>query len=328
MQVTTERWGAFSVIDHRNAARMACDILLYDRLVFPIPRAEAQPAWAKRGWDPAGRLKQLGPLAIERRWTEQDHLEWQKIFEYIAEDAEGEVKAAARYEATRRALAMGAQNYEKPPGVDRILVYSAFQSEDQVAVRNLPEAGPHQPIALADKTARMNGLVAARILVPDERDGEESLKRALDVTTKPDFLDSRREFFNWQQDVLLEGLSPEDATERLEGAIKRYNSFVERSGRSWRTETIVTALVVAGSVAIAAATVAPGIFAPLAAYGFAGNEIVTLGSAAVGAVAQLSKQAFSRPGAPEQMPEPAAAMFHQLEVEDRWRRRAANLIAH
>jgi hypothetical protein len=123
-------------------------------------------------------------------------------------------------------------------------------------------------------------------------------------------------------------LSPEDATDRLERAIKRYNGFVERSGRSWRTETIVTALVVAGSVATAAATVAPGIFAPLVAFGLTGNEIVTLGGVGIGAVAQLSKQAFSRAGRPEQMAEPAAAMFHQLEVEKRWRLRAANLVAH
>ncbi len=323
--MTTERWGAFSVIDHRDAARMACDILLYDRLVFPVPRMDAKPAWAKSGWDPADRLKQLGPLAIKREWTERDHQDWQKIFEYVAEDADGEVQAAARYEATRRVLVMGAQNYEKPRGVDRILVYSAFQSEDQVAVRNLQQVASDQQIDLAEKTARMNGLVAARILVPNERDGEELLKRALDFATKQDFLDARRDFFDWQQEVLLKGIPAEDATERLERAIKRYNSFVERSGRTWRSETIVTALVVAGSVAIAAATVAPGIFAPLAAYGLAGNEIVTLGSAAVGAVAQLSKQAFSRPGAPEQMPEPAAAMFHQLEAEDNWRRRATNL---
>jgi hypothetical protein len=306
---------------------MACDILLYDRLIFPVPTQQARTDWIRQGWDPEERLRQLGALAVRRVWTERHHENWQRDFENIALDAEGEVRAALRYIATRRVLAQDPQNYRKPPGVDRILVYAAFQSEDQVAVRNHVGAEPEQAVAFADKTARMNGLVAARILVPDERDGEESLKRALEFTTKPDFLDARRDFFDWQQDVLMQGLSPEDATDRLQRAIKRYNGFVERSGRSWRTETIVTALVVAGSVATAAATVAPGIFAPLVAFGLTGNDIVTLGGAAVGAVAQLSKQAFSRAGGPDPMAEPAAAMFHQLEVEDRWQRRAANLAA-
>jgi hypothetical protein len=32
-----ERWGTFSVIDHRNVSALATDILLYDRLVNPTP---------------------------------------------------------------------------------------------------------------------------------------------------------------------------------------------------------------------------------------------------------------------------------------------------
>lgn len=325
--MNTERWGAFSVIDHRDAARMACDVLLYDRLIFPIPVENARADWVARDWDPSERLRQLGPLAIRAEWSERHHEDWHRVFEEIALDAQGEAEAALRYVATRRVLAQGSQNYKKPAGVDRIMVYAAFQSENDVKLSNFSNREQVQKIELLDKTARMNALVACRVLVPDERDGEESLKRALHFSHKAQFIEARRDFFDWQQDVLLGGLSPEDATERLERAIRRYNSFVKRSGRNWRVETIVTATVVAASVAVAAATVAPGIFAPLAAFGLAGPKIVTLGSAAIGAVAQLSKQAFLRPREPQATPEPAAAMFHQLEAEDRWLRRASRLAA-
>ena len=32
-----ERWGSFSVRDHLNTRALATDVLLYDRLIFPVP---------------------------------------------------------------------------------------------------------------------------------------------------------------------------------------------------------------------------------------------------------------------------------------------------
>lgn len=36
--MSIERWGAFSVVDHKDARKLAADVLLYDRLVLPAPR--------------------------------------------------------------------------------------------------------------------------------------------------------------------------------------------------------------------------------------------------------------------------------------------------
>jgi hypothetical protein len=33
----SERWGTFSVIDHKNAASLVPEVLLYDPLVIPVP---------------------------------------------------------------------------------------------------------------------------------------------------------------------------------------------------------------------------------------------------------------------------------------------------
>ena len=324
--MTIERWGAFSVIDHTNPSRMAADVLLYDRLVFPIPPKASEKDWDKKQWNPARRAKQLGDLAIRENWTEEHHRDWQRIFEKITEDANHEVEADLRYEATRQVLAQGKWNYEKPPGVDKIFVYSAYQSEGETKFSNFSAEGLVDPPPLSQETTKLQGLIAARILVPDERDGEESLKRALDLAHKPAFIEARRDFFDWQYDVLSGDMPAELAVDRLERTIKRYNSFVESSDRSCRVETIVTITVVAASLAVATASVVPGVFAPLAAFGLAGEQIVTLGGAGIGAVAQLSKEFLGKPTQPGQPPQTeAGAMFHQIENADVWGKRAGVL---
>ena len=324
--MTIERWGAFSVIDHTNPSRMAADVLLYDRLVFPVPPKASEEDWEKKKWNPVRRADQLGDLAIREDWTEAHRRDWQRIFERITQDANHEVEADLRYEATRQVLAQGKWNYEKPPGVDKIFVYSAYQSEKETKFSNFSAKDLQDPPPLAQETARMQGLIAARILVPDERDGEESLKRALHLAHEPDFIEARRDFFDWQYDVLSGNMPAEMAVDRLERSIKRYNSFVANSDRSSRIETIVTVTVVAASLAVATASVVPGVFAPLAAFGLAGQQIVTLGGAGIGAVAQLSKEFLGKPNPPGQPQQSeAGAMFHQIESADVWGKRAGVL---
>ena len=82
-----ERWGAFSVVDHRNARRLAADVLLYDRLVMPTPVDWDRERWYKEGWDPEGlerRLEQLGDLAIPATWDVDRQKQWSEKFQCIA----------------------------------------------------------------------------------------------------------------------------------------------------------------------------------------------------------------------------------------------------
>ncbi len=49
----SERWGAFSVIDHIDAGALAADVLLYDRLVLPVPQDKAEEErWKFHNWQP------------------------------------------------------------------------------------------------------------------------------------------------------------------------------------------------------------------------------------------------------------------------------------
>jgi uncharacterized membrane protein len=45
--MSIERWGAFSVVDHKDARKLAADVLLYDRLVLPTPMDWDRERWVK-----------------------------------------------------------------------------------------------------------------------------------------------------------------------------------------------------------------------------------------------------------------------------------------
>ena len=54
--MSIERWGAYSVVDHKDARKLAADVLLYDRLVLPTPPDQDRERWVKNKWDPENRF--------------------------------------------------------------------------------------------------------------------------------------------------------------------------------------------------------------------------------------------------------------------------------
>ena len=77
-----QRWGAFSVVDHKDARALAADVLLYDRLVLPTPADWDMERWVRNKWDPEGlklRMKQLGELAIPATWDLDRQKQWAEL---------------------------------------------------------------------------------------------------------------------------------------------------------------------------------------------------------------------------------------------------------
>src|SRR5262245_2816752 len=70
----SERWGAFSVIDHKDAAALAADVLLYDQLLIPVPPDDLErKRWKDKLWDPDlqdVRLNMLGNLVRRVEWNQ------------------------------------------------------------------------------------------------------------------------------------------------------------------------------------------------------------------------------------------------------------------
>jgi hypothetical protein len=64
-------WGCYSVVDHLKERAFVADLLLYDRLVVPVPSSDGTPRW-EESWNPARQerlLEILGPFAERVEWT-------------------------------------------------------------------------------------------------------------------------------------------------------------------------------------------------------------------------------------------------------------------
>ena len=77
--MAVERWGAFSVIDHKNDRQLATEVLIYDRLLIPTPMQWDLKRWQDEGWDPEGlvnKIKILGDIAIPANWDQDRQKDW------------------------------------------------------------------------------------------------------------------------------------------------------------------------------------------------------------------------------------------------------------
>jgi hypothetical protein len=76
-------WGCYSVADHLVSRAFVADVLLYERLIIPVPPANdtAQLSeWKRAGWNPERQeelLEVLGGKALHIPWTFDRQNEWQ-----------------------------------------------------------------------------------------------------------------------------------------------------------------------------------------------------------------------------------------------------------
>jgi hypothetical protein len=172
--MTIERWGAFSVIDHKDYQKLATEVLIYDRLLVPMPMDWDLERWEKEEWDPEGlklKLEGLGDIAIPANWDQDRQKDWAERFNSLREDQK-DINAAL--EMTRRVLIDQGRNY-RPEGVDLVEVFSAYQSESDF--RELDPAASADD-RVRNKIARTNFLLSHRLAVPQEQDETENLKPA------------------------------------------------------------------------------------------------------------------------------------------------------
>ena len=311
-----QRWGAFSVIDYKDARKLAAEVLLYDGILVPTPIPSDIERWTKAGWDPEqlqSRLKQLGTIAIKATWDQTAQKAWQEKMKEVDQDLKdiNEDEDKRGFKMTRRVLAEQERRF-RPEGVTAVEAFAAYQSEEEFHKREQDRAAP---------TEEFNFQVAQRILIPDEEDPEESLNRALDVAHKDNFIRRRSQFHDFQRGILASGIVPPDAANEIASLIAEYNETVHASGRKFRAETAILIGTIGAAALAVAAGVDPGLFA--AGIGaFSGVQVATVGAGASGALLQIATFALGRKdSADTASPNPTGAMFHQIEEETGWKYR-------
>ena len=281
-----ERWGSLSVADHIDAAALAINVLLYDRVVLPLmaqqPDRDERAYWEAKGWDPklqSKRLDDLGELAVGRPW------DWQRRNEFRNRLAELNLETQDAQEIgqdlTRRILAQE-QVREKFPGVEHVTVIAAYNSID-LARKDF------QIEDSAGALAAQGVLLARKLAVPNLPKPEETLLLARDLSRDPAFKSKRAKLFDWQQVVALQKIPPDAVVERLSAMTNEYNDAVLQATKQvyWKFAFTVFGI----------------------GLGFAGG--VTIGAAASAALSLLQFASFDRkPAVDGQSP---VAMFHDIE---------------
>jgi hypothetical protein len=206
----SERWGAFSVIDHKDAAALAADVLLYDRLLLPVPPDEKErKRWRDNDWDPDlqdKRLKILGDLARPMEWNDNR----QQTFSKEMDRLRGEGKKINGYLLTGIMLA------KEPQTVNVVAAYhsgEAFQGDFPVEA----DAGKH---------ALLGYLLGLRFAVPAGTP-EEALTQAVRVARIPEFQEHRLGMYKWQEEMIEKNVPPEDAVKDMAAKLSKYNACVE-----------------------------------------------------------------------------------------------------
>jgi hypothetical protein len=227
-----ERWGTFSVRDHLDVNALVANVLLYDRLVIPVPSGmEGVRKWWAENWGPDllnQRLEKLGELAVKKPWDAARQARCQNAMQLareIGSDAGDIVEETTRelpYQLTRRVLAQE-QQVNLPPGVTRVDVVAAFNSVEGLNAQFRIEG--------RDDQAALALLLRHEIAVPAKEKGENALDEAIALSSDRDFRDKRRDFYEWQDKLLEDHVDPRTIAKELAELVQGYNRCVEKAVR-------------------------------------------------------------------------------------------------
>jgi hypothetical protein len=220
-----EIWGTYSVRDHEAPRAFVADVLLYDKLVIPVPPADDpdqaefwedfDPDRQKRMVDILGEADLVKPV----EWTQwrrdmwQD--EWKKSRSAVAEQARKDLA----FEIT----AMLLKHEEVPRHAQGMVAVSNFHSlaelEEELAIEPRVDADPIPG-------RHVSAIVGRELLVP-EADGVDDfdlLEEAVAVAGRSDYREARRDL----HDRLRRFVDKDDKTdiESVRAAVRDMNKIV------------------------------------------------------------------------------------------------------
>ena len=233
-----ERWGTFSVRDHMSDAPFLSDVLLYDRLIIPVPPKNMSPDedefWKK--YDPKRLQSCLNILKVKTAkedglaltvpWDTSKRERFKNRMSVASALATQERSPEQGYYldpfAMTRQLIKDEFLPALPPGVSKAWTVAAFNSADRY----------HEEVAAADpdQRRRLAARISFRFLTPVGSDpNHELLKRAVDLATTDDFRRKRAAFYEWQKGIIQDEITDEKAIEELERLLKEYNKATKEA---------------------------------------------------------------------------------------------------
>ena len=225
------RWGILSTRAHLDPGALVPDLLLYDRLVFPVPADDDLERWATEGWKPDDLRKcldLLGPLAHSVTWSKELRDEWGTRFASMDEAAKQADGIA--FGMTPMVIGMSAwkdvhsTEAESAPPVP----IAAFQSAEEARAAVAYE--PRAPASESDVHAGVAVLFRQCLAMPRRThgpvEGMLAFERAIDLSRSKSYQQARRAFYDWEDGVTAQRWPVDDAVGQLKKLMIEHDALV------------------------------------------------------------------------------------------------------
>jgi hypothetical protein len=264
-------WGCYSVADHLEPRAFVADLLLYDRLVVPVPGPDDVARWEH--WDPHRQtrlLDILGGFAERMEWTaplrEQFERQWSPGDAVLDIDGISDRIAIGQdpYQLTRRIISEQLRGkviedgdvravavYAKPDNFNREWKLTRTLPFVTRATRIEPGVLREAVGTLSAERQRLAKVVVTKLVVPDEgRSDEEVLQRTVDLVSRGDVAERRAAFHGLLASLASEELQDETVIGEVEDLLNEFNESVRRHTKAQRARVAVQ-VVTAGQGAAA-----------------------------------------------------------------------------
>jgi hypothetical protein len=267
-------WGCYSVRDHLEPRAFVADLLLYDRLVVPVPTPKDRGRWEHLKWDPDRQQRLLETAApfVERvEWD--DDLRGQFSDRFSAAVAAEEIASVGRHaagvdswEMTRQMISEQIRGhvlesaptgevravsvYAQPDRFDREwrvdAVFPFVHRTSVVTPGRLREV--REPVAAALQD--LAHLVVTKLVVPDDgRDDVEVLRSTVALLKRKDVSSRRAEFQAVLGQFYAEGLKDETIVGEIDDLLTAYNNEIRKHADATKARAAIQLVAFAESAA-------------------------------------------------------------------------------
>lgn len=194
-----EIWATYAINDHCTPRAFTAEVMLYDRLVIPVPpdnpTDEDKKLWSK--YD-VGRQERMLRILGERtrvvKWDGWQREQWKARFE-AAKNVAQQTSSLA-FQATRSQLTFGL-----PPSVTAVEAVSSYRSyaqiTDELKIQGSDNPGKLQPGAVT-------AVLGREFLTIDEPglSDEQALQEAVNLSSDGSYRAKRANYWRWQREFL------------------------------------------------------------------------------------------------------------------------------
>jgi hypothetical protein len=240
-------------MDMRALAR---EMLLYDRLVLPVPEdLDEADRWDEQGWDTRQLdyvAKHLGDLVHLVPWSQGMRSAWKDHMSLLA--AAGVTSEGAAYGATPATMVsfiwQDVAAHHPPDGLPPVppRIIAAYLSEEEAVADFEPIAAPNKASPPAGR--RSGILLTQPVDVPRGEDDEDVFLRAVRTAREPEFASARRALYDYEDRLIAEDRADTDVDRALGRLLADYTAAARDHAGATKRQW-VSRLIAGGGGALA-----------------------------------------------------------------------------